>query len=112
MDFLDEESIAGELVPVLLGCSMGTIQTAHRLYRQYNVVSHVFCNKIPLPMRLSICMKYHVVHHTAGERLMLLALAEFSERLEKSDVIPYLIPDGIKLILAWVLTGKLKRFVY
>ena len=27
-------------------------------------------------------------------------------------VVPYLIPDGIKLILAWVLTGKLKRFVY
>ena len=27
-------------------------------------------------------------------------------------VIPYLIPDAIKLILAWILTGKLKRFVY
>ena len=27
-------------------------------------------------------------------------------------VIPYLIPDAIKLGLAWILTGKLKRFVY
>ncbi len=27
-------------------------------------------------------------------------------------VIPYLIPDAIKLVLAWILTGKLKRFVY
>lgn len=27
-------------------------------------------------------------------------------------VVPYLIPDAIKLTLAWVLTGKLKRFVY
>lgn len=27
-------------------------------------------------------------------------------------VIPYLIPDAIKLSLAWLLTGKLKRFVY
>ena len=27
-------------------------------------------------------------------------------------VLPYLIPDSIKLALAWVLTGKLKRFVY
>jgi biotin transport system substrate-specific component len=27
-------------------------------------------------------------------------------------VIPYLIPDVIKLTLAWILTGKLKRFVY
>ena len=27
-------------------------------------------------------------------------------------VIPYLIPDAIKLTLTWILTGKLKRFVY
>ena len=27
-------------------------------------------------------------------------------------VVPYLIPDAIKLTLAWLLTGKLKRFVY
>lgn len=27
-------------------------------------------------------------------------------------VVPYLIPDAIKLALAWILTGKLKRFVY
>ena len=26
--------------------------------------------------------------------------------------VPYLIPDAIKLTLAWILTGKLKRFVY
>ena len=27
-------------------------------------------------------------------------------------VVPYLIPDAIKLALAWLLTGKLRRFVY
>ena len=27
-------------------------------------------------------------------------------------VLPYLIPDGIKLMLAWILTGRLNRFVY
>lgn len=27
-------------------------------------------------------------------------------------VLPYLLPDAIKLTLAWILTGKLKRFVY
>ena len=27
-------------------------------------------------------------------------------------VVPYLIPDAIKLTLAWILTGKLTRFVY
>ena len=27
-------------------------------------------------------------------------------------VVPYLIPDAVKLSLAWLLTGRLKRFVY
>ena len=27
-------------------------------------------------------------------------------------VIPFLLPDAVKLTLAWILTGKLKRFVY
>lgn len=27
-------------------------------------------------------------------------------------VLPYLFPDAVKLFLAWLLTGKLKRFVY
>lgn len=27
-------------------------------------------------------------------------------------VVPYLIPDAVKLALAWLLTGRLKRFVY
>jgi hypothetical protein len=27
-------------------------------------------------------------------------------------VVPYLIPDGIKLALAWLMTRRLKRFVY
>lgn len=27
-------------------------------------------------------------------------------------VVPYLIPDAVKLVLAWFLTGRLKRFVY
>ena len=27
-------------------------------------------------------------------------------------VVPYLVPDGIKLALAWFLTARLKRFVY
>ena len=27
-------------------------------------------------------------------------------------VVPYLVPDAVKLVLAWFLTGRLKRFVY
>ena len=92
MDFIDQEILAGELVPVLLGISPKTWQISHRLYRRYNVISHVFCNKLPFPLRLSLCMKYHVIGHTADERLMLHALQDFAAQLEKADVIPYLVP--------------------
>ena len=56
------------------------------------MISHVFCNKIPLPMRLTLCMKYHVIHHTRNEALMLQALKDFSGQLGNRDVILYLIP--------------------
>ena len=92
MDFIMEDVLSGELVPVLLGLSPEAGQTAHRMYRKYNVISHVFCNKIPLPMRLTLCMKYHVIPSTRDERLMLQALADFSEQLGNADVILYLIP--------------------
>lgn len=92
MDFITEEILSGELVPVLLGLSAQTWQVAHRLYRKYNVISHVFCNNLPLPLRLSLCMKYHVIHHTQNQQLMIHALLDFSSQIEKADVIPYLIP--------------------
>lgn len=92
MDFVTEDMLSGELIPVILGLSPEALQTAQRMYRRYNVVSHVFCNKLPLPLRFSLCMKYHVVHATEGEQLMLHALREFSEQLNHADVILYLIP--------------------
>jgi hypothetical protein len=92
VDFIDEEILSGELVPILLGLSPETLQVAHRLYHQYNVLSHVFCNSLPLPLRLSLCMKYHVIRHTSDERLMLLALLDFAAQMKHADVIPCLIP--------------------
>lgn len=91
MDFIDQEILSGELVPVLLGLSPETIQLAHRLYRKYNVLSHVFCNSLPFPLRFSICMKYHVIRHTADEKLMLVALQDFSAQIKHAEVIPCLI---------------------
>lgn len=92
MDFIMTDVLSGELVPVLLGLSVEANETAHRMYRKYGVVSHVFCDKIPLPMRLTLCMKYHIIRHTSGEMLMIRALTDFAEQLGNADVILYLIP--------------------
>jgi len=92
MDFVTEDILSGELVPVILGISPEAVQTAQRMYKKYNVISHVFCDKIPLALRFSLCMKYHVIHKTLGEQLMLHALKEFSEQFGHADVILYLLP--------------------
>ena len=92
MDYIVKETLSGELIPVLLGQSTEVYETAHRMYREYGVVSHVFCEKIPFPMRLSLCMKFHLIKHTKNERLMIDALMDFANQLGNADVILYLIP--------------------
>lgn len=92
MDYIKPDELSGELVPVLLGVSQEVIETARRMYRDYGVVSHVFCEKIPLAMRLSLCMKFHMIKHTSDERLMTQALHDFSDQLGGAEVILYLIP--------------------
>jgi hypothetical protein len=92
MDFIVTDILSGELVPVLLGYSAETSETAQRMYRKYGVISHVFCDKRPLSMRLSLCIKAHTVKHTANEMLMMQALTDFSEQLGNKEVILYLIP--------------------
>ena len=93
MDFIMTDVLSGELVPVILGMSAEANETAHRMYRKYGVISHVFCDKIPLPMRLSLCMKFHIIRHSAAnERLMLRALNDYAEQLGNAEVILYLIP--------------------
>ena len=92
MDFIMQDILSGELIPVLLGFSTETHETAHRMYRRYGVLSHVFCQRVSLPMRLSLCMKFHTIRQTANEQLMLRALIDFAEQLSNADVILYLIP--------------------
>ena len=92
MDFITSDILSGELIPVLLGLSTEANETAHRMYRRYGVVSHVFCDKITLPRRLTLCMKYHIIRHTKGELLTVRALIDFAEQLGNADVILYLIP--------------------
>ena len=92
MDYIKPNELSGELVPVLLGLSQEVNETARRMYRRYGVVSHVFCEKIPIAMRLSLCMKFHVIRHTSDERLMTQALHDFADQLGNAEVILYLIP--------------------
>ena len=92
MDYIVKELLSGELIPVLLGYSPEAVDTAHRMFRKYGVVSHVFCEKVSLPQRLSICMKFHQINRTVGEELMQNALLDFASQLENKDVILYLIP--------------------
>ena len=92
MDYITEDILAGELVPVLLGLSIETVETARRMYHTHNVVSHVFCEHVPLATRISLCMKFHTVTHTSGDRLMVMALEDFASKYQNTDVLLYLIP--------------------
>ena len=92
MDFIAQDVLASEIVPVLLGFSQETAETARRMYHKYKVVSHVFCEYVPLPLRLSLCMKFHLLSHRSGDRLMVEALDDFVKRLEKTEALLYLIP--------------------
>lgn len=92
MDFINEDILAGEIVPVLLGFSQETTETARRMYQRYKVVSHVFCSHVPLPFRISFCMKFHIFSHSSGDRLMLEVLDDFVRKFDKADVLLYLIP--------------------
>ena len=92
MEYITPDILSGELIPVLLGFSPETMETAKRMHRNYGVMSHVFCDKVPLPFRFSVSMKFHIVPHTKDEHLMLRALIDFSNQLGNADVISYLIP--------------------
>ncbi len=112
MDFIVKDILSGELIPVLLGVSPEANRTARRFFRQYGVVSHLFCDKIPLTMRLTYCIKFHPIHNTT-DRLMLTALQDFAEQLGNADVILYLIPCTVDHAnFMWQNRGELeKRYV-
>lgn len=92
MDFIPSDILSGELIPVLLGFSLEMLETARRMHRTYGVISHVFCEKVPLPFRVAASMKFHTVPHTKEESLMRQALTDFADQYAGADVILYLIP--------------------
>ena len=92
MEYIMNDVLSGAIVPVLLGVTSEASETAHRMYRRHGVMSHVFCNRIPLASRLSLCMKFHRVPDTTNDQLMLQALCDFADQLGNADLILYLIP--------------------
>lgn len=92
MEELTKNAFRGDVIPVLLGLSSKTLEQAKLLHHRCDAISHVFCSLVPFPMRLSLCMRFHRVGHTRGEKLMLRALLDFSEQIENRDAILYLIP--------------------
>ena len=92
MEEITKNTSRGDLIPVLLGLSSNTLETAKSLYQRCDAVSHVFCGLVPFPFRFSIYMKFHRVGHTKKERLMVQALLDFSNQIGNQDTILYLIP--------------------
>ena len=92
MQFLKEEALSGTLVPVLLGASQKALQNANCFHEQYGVLSHLFCDRIPLSYRLVPLFKFHQVRATRGNALLLQALFDFAGQLENADLVLYLVP--------------------
>ncbi len=92
MEYIMNDVLSGAIVPVLLGLTSEASETAHRMYRRHGVMSHVFCDRIPLTSRLSLCMKFHRIPETTGDGLLLQALTDFADQLGNADLILYLIP--------------------
>ena len=110
MEYIMNDVLSGAIVPVLLGVTPEANETAHRMYRRHGVMSHVFCDRIPLASRLSLCMKFHRVPETAGEQLLLQALADFADQLGNADLILYLIPCNEHYTkLVWDHADELER---
>ena len=92
MEELTKNASRGDLIPVLLGLSQKTLESAKLLRQRCDAVSHVFCTLVPFPLKFSFYMRFHRVGHTKGETLMLRALLDFSEQIGNQDTILYLIP--------------------
>lgn len=110
MDYILPEILSGEIIPVLLGFSTRTMETARRMYRKYGVVSHVFCERAPLALRLAVSMRFHRIGSVPNARLMVGALVDFSQQMGHADVIPYLIPCTEEYAsIVWDFRDELER---
>lgn len=92
MQFLTNDALSESLVPVLIGCSGKSLQSASSFHRQYGVLSHLFSDHIPFFYYLFPLFKFHRVRATRDEALLLQALLDFAKQLENADRLLYLVP--------------------
>ncbi len=92
MDLIVPDALSKELIPVWLGFSAESLETARRMYRTYGIGSHIFCDKVPLPFRISVSAHFHIIPHTVNEHLMFSALIDFAKQYAHADVILCLLP--------------------
>ncbi len=90
-----------EAAPILLGYSQRTREIAKRFFGSNRVISHVFCERIPLLHRFSLIMKFHTIHGFSRDELLLIALEDFADSVRNTETVLYLIPT----------TQKTARFV-
>lgn len=93
--------ITGDLIPVFLGITAKSIGIARLIFRAHGTTSHIFCDRVPLMLRLSWFLKFHTAGHTRNEELMVQALIDFANQLDNKDAVLYLIPstkDYIKAV--------------
>ena len=86
--------ISGDLIPVFLGISANSIGIARLIFRAHGTISHFFCDRIPLMLRISFFMRFHSVGHTQNEKLMVQALVDYADQLDNKDAVLYLIPSS------------------
>ncbi len=92
MNYLSQTILSEELSPVLFGYSPQADGIARRLFRQYRLISHVFCDRAPLIRRFSPILKFHLFRHAVHDELAITALEDFADNVRNADVILYLIP--------------------
>lgn len=92
MQFLTKDALSESLVPVLIGCSGKSLQSAISFHRQYGVLSHLFSHRIPFFYHLVPLFRFHRVRATRDETLLLGALLDFAKQLENADRLLFLVP--------------------
>ncbi len=111
MDFITNDVLSGELVPILLGHSKEAVETARRFFKRFGTVSHLFCDRIPLRMRLTTCIKFHTVPQSAEDALLLNALKDYANQFCNADLILYLLPCTVDdASFLWRNRAELERY--
>ena len=57
VDFITNDVLSGELVPILLGHSKEAVETARRFFKRFGTVSHLFCREMKISPKQYVLQK-------------------------------------------------------